>query len=55
VDFPPNWLMLALLVSWADISRPLTLISGYRPDYRTGLTITFCSRCLGGEKIYQAI
>ena len=36
-------------------SRPLTPISGYRPDYRTGLTITFCSRCLGGEKIYRAI
>src|SRR6266403_2160068 len=30
-------------------------ISGYHLDYRTGPIITFCSRCLGGEKIYRVI
>jgi hypothetical protein len=55
VGFLPNWLTLALQASWADISQPSMPISGYRPDYRTGLIITFCSRCLDGEKTYRAI
>jgi hypothetical protein len=55
VGFLPNWQTLALQASWVDISRPSMPISDYRPDYRTGLIITFCSRCLDEEKTYRAI
>src|SRR5437660_2174681 len=55
VGFLPNWLTPVLQVSWADTSQPSMPISGSRPDYRTGLIIIFCSRCLDGEKTYRAI
>jgi hypothetical protein len=55
VGFLPNWLTLALQASWADISQRSMPISDYRPDYRTGLIITSCSRCLDEEKTYRVI